>query len=122
MVLDELHEQAPDLLYSQGTYIVLEATLYMRNQLLRDADWTSMAHSIELRVPLVDIEVLASASRANKQNLAQAPTVPYLCHYHRQRQAFHSNARWALQSGPLKLSAVCVAGHGILQTATSTMA
>jgi asparagine synthase (glutamine-hydrolysing) len=32
----------------------LETALYMRNQLLRDADWASMAHSVELRVPLVD--------------------------------------------------------------------
>jgi len=33
---------------------VLETSAYMRNQLLRDSDWSSMAHSIELRVPLVD--------------------------------------------------------------------
>ena len=32
----------------------LEASLYMRNQLLRDADWGSMAHSLEVRTPLVD--------------------------------------------------------------------
>jgi asparagine synthase (glutamine-hydrolysing) len=32
----------------------LEATWYMRNQLLRDADWASMSHSLEVRVPLVD--------------------------------------------------------------------
>ena len=32
--------------------------MYMRNQLLRDADWASMAHSLELRTPLVDIELL----------------------------------------------------------------
>ncbi len=32
----------------------LESSLYMRNQLLRDCDWASMAHSLELRVPLVD--------------------------------------------------------------------
>ncbi len=32
----------------------LEAGQYMRNQLLRDADWASMAHSLEVRVPLVD--------------------------------------------------------------------
>src|SRR3569832_760497 len=32
----------------------LEGTLYMRNQLLRDADWASMTHSVEVRVPLVD--------------------------------------------------------------------
>jgi asparagine synthase (glutamine-hydrolysing) len=33
---------------------LLESTQYMRNQLLRDSDWASMAHSLELRVPLVD--------------------------------------------------------------------
>jgi asparagine synthase (glutamine-hydrolysing) len=36
----------------------LETTWYMRNQLLRDADWAGMAHSLEIRVPLVDIELL----------------------------------------------------------------
>lgn len=33
---------------------LMESTQYMRNQLLRDSDWASMAHSLELRVPLVD--------------------------------------------------------------------
>jgi asparagine synthase (glutamine-hydrolysing) len=32
----------------------MESAQYMRNQLLRDADWASMAWSVELRVPLVD--------------------------------------------------------------------
>lgn len=32
----------------------LELTCYMRNQLLRDSDVMSMAHGLELRVPLVD--------------------------------------------------------------------
>jgi asparagine synthase (glutamine-hydrolysing) len=32
----------------------LETCRYMRNQLLRDADWASMASSVELRVPFVD--------------------------------------------------------------------
>lgn len=32
----------------------LETSLYMRNQLLRDADWAGMAHSVEIRVPYVD--------------------------------------------------------------------
>ena len=27
----------------------------MKNRLLRDADWASMAHSLEVRIPLVDI-------------------------------------------------------------------
>jgi asparagine synthase (glutamine-hydrolysing) len=30
----------------------------MRNQLLRDADWAGMAHSLEIRVPLVDVALL----------------------------------------------------------------
>jgi hypothetical protein len=32
----------------------LETALYLRNQLLRDSDWASMASSLELRVPFVD--------------------------------------------------------------------
>lgn len=32
----------------------LEMSWYMRNQLLRDADWAGMAHSLEIRTPLVD--------------------------------------------------------------------
>ena len=38
----------------------LETSLYMRNQLLRDADWAGMAHSIEIRVPYVDPFFLAA--------------------------------------------------------------
>lgn len=38
--------------------MALEMTCYMRNQLLRGADWTGMAHSLEIRVPLVDVELL----------------------------------------------------------------
>lgn len=33
---------------------VLESAWYLRNQLLRDSDWASMTHSVEVRVPLVD--------------------------------------------------------------------
>ena len=36
----------------------LESSVYMRNQLLRDTDWASMAHSLEVRVPLVDATLL----------------------------------------------------------------
>src|ERR1035441_2856022 len=31
---------------------------YMRNQLLRDTDWASMDHSLEVRTPLVDATLL----------------------------------------------------------------
>jgi len=36
----------------------LEMTWYMRHQLLRDTDWASMHHSLEVRTPLVDIQLL----------------------------------------------------------------
>lgn len=37
---------------------LLESTHYLRCQLLRDSDWASMAHSLELRTPLVDAKLL----------------------------------------------------------------
>jgi asparagine synthase (glutamine-hydrolysing) len=43
---------------------VLETFLYMRNQLLRDSDWASMAHSLELRVPLVDVPLQEAVAAA----------------------------------------------------------
>jgi asparagine synthase (glutamine-hydrolysing) len=63
----------------------LEASLYMRNQLLRDTDWTSMAHSLEVRVPLVDAVLLQSCGAKlgfdqdglrSKRSLAQSPAHP----------------------------------------------
>ena len=36
----------------------LDSLFYMRNQLLRDSDWASMYHSIELRTPFVDIKLV----------------------------------------------------------------
>ena len=41
----------------------LEMSWYMRNQLLRDADWASMAHSLEVRVPLVDVVLLREVAK-----------------------------------------------------------
>lgn len=40
----------------------LETSTYMRNQLLRDTDWASMAHGLEVRVPLVDHVLLEQLS------------------------------------------------------------
>jgi asparagine synthase (glutamine-hydrolysing) len=55
----------------------LESIWYMRNQLLRDTDWSSMAHGLEVRVPFVDIALLkrlgpaiASSAPPNKRDLA----------------------------------------------------
>lgn len=48
----------PDPGSPYGRVATLEASLYLRNQLLRDIDWASMAHSLEVRVPLVDSVLL----------------------------------------------------------------
>jgi asparagine synthase (glutamine-hydrolysing) len=40
----------------------LEMQWYMRNQLLRDADWAGMAQSIEIRVPFVDVPFVSRAA------------------------------------------------------------
>lgn len=62
----------------------MESSLYMRNQLLRDADWAGMAHSLEIRTPLVDVNLLkkivpALASighRQDKQPLELVRSLP----------------------------------------------
>jgi len=38
----------------------LELGWYMRNQLLRDSDWAGMAHSLEIRVPYLDVSFFRS--------------------------------------------------------------
>jgi asparagine synthase (glutamine-hydrolysing) len=61
----------------------LESANYMRNQLLRDADWAGMAHGLEIRTPLVDFELARSVAPllncvshgAGKAALAKAPSV-----------------------------------------------
>jgi asparagine synthase (glutamine-hydrolysing) len=66
-----------------GRVAALEASLYMRNQLLRDTDWASMAHSLEVRTPLVDATLLrqmapllmVEKSRC-KQHFAESPQNP----------------------------------------------
>jgi asparagine synthase (glutamine-hydrolysing) len=58
----------------------LELSFYMRSQLLRDVDWAGMAHSLEIRVPLVDINLfrtllpsLVSRKPPTKQDMALVP-------------------------------------------------
>ena len=74
---------SPDPGSNIGRVCVLESAHYMRNQLLRDADWAGMAHGIEIRVPLVDVTLLRTlapaipslAPRTGKKALANAPRV-----------------------------------------------
>ncbi|MEA2336151.1 MAG: hypothetical protein QOE82_158, partial [Thermoanaerobaculia bacterium] len=62
----------------------MESALLLRNQLLRDIDWASMAHSLEVRVPLVDAfllrriapAVFSTNKRDGKELLARAPRSP----------------------------------------------
>ena len=64
----------------------MESTQYMRNQLLRDSDWASMAHSLEVRTPLVDWTLLRALApdvacgpeRVSKARLAASarPALP----------------------------------------------
>lgn len=63
---------------------LLESTHYLRNQLLRDSDWASMGHSLELRTPLVDARLLETlgpyvsgfTDGAGKMMLARSPQKP----------------------------------------------
>ena len=80
--LDWVHRmsgtQPADLRLALGQ---IESTTYMRNQLLRDSDWASMDHSVELRTPLVDAWLLREVQPllgafhqfSNKRPLAVAP-------------------------------------------------
>jgi asparagine synthase (glutamine-hydrolysing) len=73
---------------------LLESSLYMRNQLLRDTDWASMAHALEVRVPLVDIALwrrtmplLAGARELDGKGwLGAAPATPLPEHVVRRRK------------------------------------
>jgi asparagine synthase (glutamine-hydrolysing) len=78
-----------ELLPPEGTddltsVALLEAGQYMRNQLLRDSDWAGMAHSLELRVPFVDVplwshvapHIASLGPGQGKAMLANAPQRP----------------------------------------------
>lgn len=67
-----------------GRVVALESACYMRNQLLRDTDWAGMAHSLEIRTPLVDFKLLNTiapviphlTSGLGKRLIAGAPSKP----------------------------------------------
>ncbi|THD77694.1 MAG: asparagine synthase (glutamine-hydrolyzing) [Phenylobacterium sp.] len=74
----------PDPGSDTGRVCALESANYMKNQLLRDADWAGMAHGLEIRTPLVDIKLIENlaaviprlAPGAGKAALAAAPSQP----------------------------------------------
>jgi len=73
----------PDPGSDTGRVAALESVSYMKNQLLRDADWAGMAHGVEIRTPLVDMEVLKALAPhiprltpgLGKAALARAPSL-----------------------------------------------
>ncbi len=81
--MTRLEETTIGLHGPRQTVSALEMTWYMRNQLLRDADWAAMAHSLEIRVPFVDpvllralAPALAGAHPPTKRDMASTPPVP----------------------------------------------
>ncbi len=86
----------------------LEACWYMRNQLLRDADWAGMAHSVEIRVPFVDSVLieglaasLASSRPPEKRDMAAAVPRPLPAEiFARSKTGFVVPVRDWLSDGP----------------------
>jgi len=80
--IDSRMEPDPNDAFSR--IATLESSMYMRNQLLRDTDWAGMAHSIEVRVPLIDVPLLRNIAPVlrsvgfgcGKNTLAIAPSKP----------------------------------------------
>lgn len=77
-----INQNVHDIRTPSATISAMELSLYMRNQLLRDADWAGMAHSLEIRVPWVDIEVfkallpLFNGEPPTKRLMVQAAAKP----------------------------------------------
>jgi asparagine synthase (glutamine-hydrolysing) len=82
-LLDALRQVTDEDISPFAKVATLESAQYMRNQLLRDTDWASMAHSLEVRVPLVDHTLLGQVAALllkvglpPKMVLARAPRQP----------------------------------------------
>jgi len=77
-VMNRLADTTQGIPTDHGKVSALELTWYMRNQLLRDSDWAGMAHSLEIRTPLVDAFLFQeiAALGASKQDMASAPAIP----------------------------------------------
>jgi asparagine synthase (glutamine-hydrolysing) len=83
--LARLKESLPGAASDRLKVSALETGWYLRNQLLRDADWAGMAHGLEIRTPLVDIGLFRACLPAlcgthppGKQDMAAAarPALP----------------------------------------------
>lgn len=57
---DRLHDLVRGICAPFDQVMALETGIYMRNCLLRDADWAGMAHSLEIRTPLADADLYSA--------------------------------------------------------------
>jgi asparagine synthase (glutamine-hydrolysing) len=78
--LSRLEDTTCGITSSRLRVSALETAWYMRHRLLRDIDWASMSHSLEVRVPLVDIvlwrevmQLVAAGHLVNKLDFAHCP-------------------------------------------------
>jgi asparagine synthase (glutamine-hydrolysing) len=85
--VDRLEQMIAGLRRPRSRVFALEAGWYLRHQLLRDADWAGMAHSVEIRVPFVDVDLfralaplMASSRPPTKADMAGALTRPLPAH------------------------------------------
>jgi len=61
-VLKKVEVELPGALHDQEYVSLLESKFYMTNQLLKDTDYMSMWHGLEVRVPFLDIELIKKIS------------------------------------------------------------
>lgn len=116
----------------------LELQWYMRNQLLRDSDWAGMAHSVEIRLPYVDVPffravapLISSRGAPSKNDLVTQlrPRMPDAV-VHRNKTGFIVPVReWCIKlsggeyeerglRGWAKMIMARTAGHGLLAQPT----
>jgi asparagine synthase (glutamine-hydrolysing) len=57
--LIHLRETVKPMSGARAKVTALELVWYLRNQLLRDIDWASMAHSLEVRTPFIDTRLFS---------------------------------------------------------------
>lgn len=65
--LSKFLPELPENIANEQKVSILETSCYLRSQLLADSDRFSMAHALELRVPLVDIKVAENMSRISPE-------------------------------------------------------
>lgn len=108
-LLTRLEETTANIANDRMKVTSLEMNWYLRNQLLRDTDWAGMAHSLEIRTPLVDamflkkiMPYLASKHALGKRDMARVPAkaLPKVL-FNRPKTGFNIPIHeWLLQSRP----------------------